>query len=159
MIPDSECVADNRAVGRREIVITTGINDPERETFVLYDPILPIFEIIEKHIVFPVQRKGEIYPVGGFLDIGKDRSPLAEVPFIPWDNEIIACVKQDIAGVGAEAESGIVALKKTAALVIHRWIKVVHNGVESILSDEITAIVRPPVQRSLQVDGIIIRPG
>ena len=109
-------MADNRAVGRGIIVILAGIDDPEREGVVLHDLVFPVIEVVDEHIVFPLQRKGEVYPVDGFLDIRKDRSPLAEVPFIPRENEIIACVKQDVTRFRAEAESGIVTVKITAAL-------------------------------------------
>ena len=78
----------------------------------LHDWILPVIEVVNEHIVFPVQREGEVNLPGGFLDIGDDGSPFSKVPFIPRDNEIIACVKQDITGSGAKAEGGIVTVKK-----------------------------------------------
>jgi hypothetical protein len=109
-------VADYRSVGRRIAVITAGIDDSEREGVVFHDLIPPVIEVVNEHIVFPVQRKGKIYPVGGFLDIGKDRSPLAEVPLIRDTDEIIVRVFGNLSGPGAETVHNSFASEETAVL-------------------------------------------
>ena len=57
-------MADYRPVGRRIAVIAAGIDDSERKGFVVRDFVFSVIEVVNEHMVFPVQCKGEVNLLG-----------------------------------------------------------------------------------------------
>ena len=64
------------------MIVAAFIDDAEREGLVFHDMVLPVIQIINEHIILPVQVESEVDPVIRFLGVRKGERPFSKIPLM-----------------------------------------------------------------------------
>ena len=151
MSDNHEPFSRSRRLTRVIVAIT---NNAKGKVRVSDDFVFLVRQIINEHVIMPVQDEGKIEPVSRFLGIGEAEFHLSEIPDIRRPDKIIARVPVDLTGLGKEPENGAVAAEETAVPDFRVRDKGTRNqiircgvkgyGIKAGLADDIAAIIGTP---------------
>ena len=116
--PPLERIANNHpaVTFRAALIVAAVVDDPERESRIINDLALSVSQVVNEHVIFPVQGESEVDPVCRFLDVREGEGPFSEIPLIGDADEIVL-VPVDFTGTGAEIED-IFSTSEEAAVFI-----------------------------------------
>ena len=82
------------------MIVAAVIDDTEREGAAFDDTVLTVTQVVNEHVILPVQLESQVDPVLRFLGVRKCERAFSEIPLIGNADEIVL-VPVDFTGTGA----------------------------------------------------------